>query len=292
MNIRTSRPESGAQLKSKLYDFYSRTHIMGVLNVTPDSFSDGGKFFDIDSAIRHGISMAEEGADIIDVGGESTRPGSEPVPAQEEIKRVIPVITGLAGRINIPISVDTSKAEVARKALSAGAEIINDISALRFDPEMADVAKEFHSGLVLMHMQGNPKDMQKAPVYNDVLAEIRDFFTEQTEFALSRGIDRSKIILDPGIGFGKTIEHNLRILHNLSYFKSLKFPLLIGVSRKSLIGNILNLPPGERLEGSLAAMVFAIQNGANIVRVHDVRESVRAARVIDRLKNSDGTPKD
>ncbi|MCI0532318.1 MAG: dihydropteroate synthase [candidate division Zixibacteria bacterium] len=291
MNIKTSRPETSAQLKGKVYDFHSRTYIMGVLNVTPDSFSDGGRFLDIDSAIRQGISMAEEGADIIDVGGESTRPGSEPVPAQEEIKRIIPVITELASRINIPISVDTYKAEVARKALSAGAEIINDISALRFDPEMADVAKEFNSGLVLMHMQGNPKDMQRAPVYNDVLAAIRDFFTEQTEFALSRGIDRSKIILDPGIGFGKTTEHNLRILQNLSYFKSLKFPLLIGVSRKSLIGNILNLPSAERLEGSLAGMVFAIQNGANIVRVHDVRESVRAARVIDRLKNSDGIPK-
>ena len=291
MNIKTSRPESGIRLKSKVYDFYSRTHIMGVLNVTPDSFSDGGKFLDFNSAIRHGISMAEEGADIIDVGGESTRPGSEPVPAEEEIKRVVPVITELAGRINIPISVDTYKAEVARKALSAGAEIINDISALRFGPEMVDVAKEFDSGLILMHMQGNPKDMQKAPVYDDVLAEIKDYFVQQTEFAESRGIDRSKIILDPGIGFGKTTEHNVRILQNLPFFKSLKFPLLIGVSRKSLIGNILDLPAEQRLEGSLAAMAFSILNGANIVRVHDVRESVRAARVIDQLKNSHGIPK-
>jgi dihydropteroate synthase len=259
---------------------------MGIINVTPDSFSDGGRFFQAEQAIEQGLRLAQDGADILDIGGESTRPGSEPVTVEEELKRIIPVIENLAQKVRIPISIDTYKAEVAKRALEAGAEIINDISALRFDPEMVKAAREFNCPVVLMHIQGTPRQMQENPVYQDVIGEIKAYFQRQIAYARQNGLDESQLIIDPGIGFGKTLEHNLGILQGLSKFQELGRPILLGVSRKSFVGKILDLPVEDRLEGSLAAMAYAILQGANIVRVHDVRESVRAARIIDELKES------
>lgn len=274
----------GFKFRNKSYDFFSRTHLMGVINVTPDSFSDGGKFLDTQSAVDQGLRLEQEGADIVDIGGESTRPGSEPLPIEEELKRVVPVIGELSQKIKIPISIDTYKAGVAKNALEAGAEVINDISGLRFDPIMVEVAKESGCPVILMHIQGTPKNMQENPVYQQVVREVRDYFQERVNFATFSGMDESRLILDPGIGFGKSFEHNLSLLNGLSVFKTLGRPLLVGVSRKSFLGKILDLPVTERLEGSLAALAYSIWQGANIVRVHDVKESVRVARVIDRLK--------
>jgi len=257
---------------------------MGVINVTPDSFSDGGRFFQAEQAIQQGLRLVQEGADILDIGGESTRPGSEPVSLEEELNRVIPVIEELSKQVRIPISIDTYKAEVAKKALQAGAEIINDISALRFDPEIVNIAREFGCPVILMHIQGTPRQMQENPVYQDVVGEIKTYFQQQIAYARQNGLDESRLIIDPGIGFGKTLEHNLEILKGLSRYQELGRPILIGVSRKSFIGKILGLPAEDRLEGSLAAMTYAILQGANIVRVHDVKESVRVAKMTDELK--------
>ncbi len=272
------------RFRKQEYDFFSRTHIMGVINVTPDSFSDGGSFFEPEKAIEQGLKMAEQGADILDIGGESTRPGAEPVTVAEELKRVLPVIEELSGRISIPISIDTYKAEVARRALRSGAEIVNDISGLRFDPQMVEVAREFDCPVMLMHIQGTPRNMQENPTYQDVVGELKEYFARQLEWAESKEIDTTKLIIDPGIGFGKNLEHNLEILKRLPEFKQLERPILVGLSRKSFIGKILDLPVEERLEGSLAAMAYAIMQGANIVRVHDVKESVRVAKMIDQLR--------
>ena len=261
----------------------SRTHIMGVLNVTPDSFSDGGKFFKSDDAVRQGMEMIEEGADIIDVGGESTRPGSDPLPTEEELSRVIPVIKSMSAKTDVPISIDTYKAEVARRALDAGAQMINDISALRFDPKMKKVASKYKVPIVLMHIKGTPKDMQKDPYYDDVIVEITEYLRQSIKMAEDAGIDREKIIIDPGIGFGKRLQDNLNILKNLRKFSILGCPILIGCSRKSFIGKILDLPAEERLEGSLAALAVAVMNGANIVRVHDVKESERVVSLVDAI---------
>jgi dihydropteroate synthase len=269
------------RFKKKRMDFSSRTHIMGILNVTPDSFSDGGKFFKLEDAVRQGINMAEEGADIIDVGGESTRPGSNPLAVEEESSRVIPVIEALSKEIDIPISIDTYKAKVAKEALDAGAQMINDISALRFDPEMKNVAAKHNVPIVLMHIKGTPKNMQENPWYEDVFSEITEYLRESIKIATEAGIDSGKIIIDPGIGFGKRLEDNLNILKNLKKISILGCPILIGCSRKSFIGKILDLPVEERLEGSLAALAVAIMNGANIVRVHDVKESKRVAGLVD-----------
>jgi len=248
-----------------------RTLIMGILNVTPDSFSDGGRFQTPHEAVEAGLRMADEGADIIDIGGESTRPGSEPVPDEEELKRVLPVIEKLAKLVSVPISVDTTKAAVARKAIDAGAEIINDISALRFDKEMGAVAAKAGAGLILMHMRGVPKTMQEGPiVYQDLLAEIKDFLRERIFYALSLGVEMERIMIDPGIGFGKTAEDNMRILKNLQQLQELERPILTGVSRKSFIGKVLDVPPQERLEGTIASVVVSIMNGSSVVRVHDV----------------------
>src|SRR5574341_1509904 len=285
MKIASPEIKKGFQLRKVGYDFFSRTHVMGVINVTPDSFSDGGRFFQAEQAIEQGLRLAQEGADILDIGGESTRPGSEPVSLEEELKRVIPVIEELSNQVRIPISIDTYKAEVARKALQAGAAIINDISALRFDADMVKVAREFGCPVILMHIQGTPRQMQENPAYQDVIGEIEAYFRQQIAYARQSGLDDSQLIIDPGIGFGKTLEHNLEILRKLSSFQELGRPILVGVSRKSFIGKILNLPVEERLEGSLAAMAHAILQGANIVRVHDVKESVRVARIIDELKS-------
>jgi dihydropteroate synthase len=264
------------------FDFSKRTYIMGILNVTPDSFSDGGKYFSKERAIDRAIQMIDEGADIIDVGGESTRPGSEPVPLEEELRRVIPVISEISKRTKIPISIDTYKSEVARQALDNGAVIVNDISGLRFDKRMVDVVSEYNSGIVIMHIKGRPKTMQINPEYNDVISEIYSYLSDSVQIAKSRGIE--KIIIDPGIGFGKRQVDNLEIIRRLREFKSLGYPILIGVSRKSFIGNILNLPVEERLEGTLAAVAISIWNGANIVRVHDVKEIKRVVKIIDAIK--------
>lgn len=263
--------------------FGKRTQVMGIVNVTPDSFSDGGRFLDIQSAIEHAKYMTGEGADIIDIGGESTRPGSEAVTAEEEMGRVIPVIESLVREINVPISIDTCKSEVAKAALDAGASIINDISAMRFDPKIAEVAAQKKAPLILMHMKGTPKDMQKNPKYTDVMGEIKEFLNERIEFAVSKGMARDKLIIDPGIGFGKTVNHNYEIIKNLKELKALGLPILIGTSRKSFIGTTLGLDVNERLEGTLATVTISIISGADIVRVHDVREVQRTARMTDAI---------
>jgi len=258
---------------------------MGILNVTPDSFSDGGRHFDKASAIRRAYEMVEEGADIIDVGGESTRPGSEPVPLQEEIDRTIPVIEEISKKIKVPVSIDTYKAEVARRALDAGASIVNDISGLRFDPEMPKVVSQYKVPVVIMHIKGTPRDMQANPIYEALIPEIMDYFRESIRLAVESGITEDKIIIDPGIGFGKTFDHNLEIIKNLREFTLLEKPLLVGVSRKAFIGKILgDAPVSERLEGSEAAAAISILNGANIIRVHDVKEMKKVALVADAIK--------
>lgn len=266
------------------FNFNERTHIMGVLNVTPDSFSDGGRFLEKDRAVEQGIRMAEAGADIIDVGGESTRPFSEPVSADEEMNRVIPVIESLSREINIPISIDTYKSVVAREALSAGASIINDITALRGDPEMAGLASRQGVPVILMHMKGTPSDMQKNPTYDDLMGEIISFLMESARMAISHGIKKDMIIVDPGIGFGKTFDHNLQIIKELGQLKGTGYPVLIGPSRKAFIGEITGRPPSERDVGTISAIVAGILNGADIVRVHNVEMAKDAVAVADAIK--------
>lgn len=254
---------------------------MGILNVTPDSFTDGGRFATVESALSRAEEMAKEGAAIIDVGGESTRPGSEPVPLDVELKRVIPVIQTLASRLpSIPLSVDTTKAEVARQALEEGASMVNDVSALQ-DPWMPIVIRDHEAPVVLMHRQGDSRTMQNNPAYGDVVQDILDFFRDRMVFAQSKGILLNRILLDPGIGFGKTTAHNLEILRRLPEFAALGRPLVIGLSRKVFIGRILGtedspLPPSERAEGTLAAHLWAAAHGAHILRVHDVRATAEA----------------
>lgn len=257
---------------------------MGIINVTPDSFYDGGRRLDSDRAIADGLGLIEGGADIIDVGGESTRPGARAVSAEEERERVLPVIRGLRKVAKIPISIDTYKARVAREALDEGADIINDISALRFDAEMVALAAAEKVPVVLMHMLGTPRTMQIEPRYDDVLREVIDFLAERIQFAAQSGIERQNIIVDPGIGFGKTLDHNLTLLRGLPAFAALGQPLLVGASRKAFIGRILGTEPDQRLEGSLAAAVAAAIGGADMVRVHDVRETYRAIRVADAVR--------
>jgi dihydropteroate synthase len=261
------------------------TVVMGIVNVTPDSFYDGGKRFDGARAAADGFEMIDSGAEILDIGGESTRPGAQPVTADEELRRVLPVIRELRRKSNVPISIDTYKEVVARAALDAGADIVNDISALRFDPAMAGLVARASVPVILMHMQGVPQTMQREPRYQDVVLEVQDFLAACVRSAKLAGIAQEQIIIDPGIGFGKTLVHNLALLKDLHSLKSLGQPLLIGVSRKAFIGKILNsAAPEERLEGSLAAAVAAAFSGANIVRVHDVRETVRALRVTDAIR--------
>lgn len=266
-------------------DFSKKTYLMGILNVTPDSFSDGGRYFDKSIAVKRAYEMVEEGADIIDIGGESTRPGSEPVTLEEEISRTIPVIEALAKNIKVPISIDTYKAEVAKRALNAGASIVNDISGLRFDPEMPKVVSQYKVPVIIMHIKGTPKNMQVNPIYEALIPEIMDYFRESIRLAVKSGIAEDKIIIDPGIGFGKTFDHNLEIIKNLREFILLEKPLLVGVSRKAFIGKILgDAPASERLEGTAAAVAISILNGANIIRVHDVKEMKRVALVADAVK--------
>ena len=271
-----------------------RVCIMGVVNVTPDSFSDGGKFFTPEAAVAQGLKLAAEGADILDIGGESTRPFSDPVSADEEIKRVIPVIENLADRLTIPISIDTMKAEVARRAIEAGASMINDVSALRFDPEMGHVASEFDTPVVLMHMLGGPKTMQDSPAYHNLIADISDFLKEAIVRAQKKGISRSKIIVDPGIGFGKTVSHNLLLIRHLQAFAALGAPILIGPSRKAFIRKLLTEKNGDDLlpdlpiveTGTQAAVAAAVFGGAHIVRVHDVANTRATIRILDAIRTA------
>ncbi len=256
---------------------------MGILNVTPDSFSDGGRFFDPEVAVGHGIRMIVDGADIVDVGGESTRPGSEAVSAEEERHRVVPVIEHLVAEApDVPISIDTRKHEVAAAALEAGATIVNDVSA-GGDPEMFRVAKDAGAGMVLMHMKGEPKTMQEAPHYDDVVAEVKEFLRERVEAAEFAGIESERLCVDPGIGFGKTFPHNLLLLRDISSLLDLGRPLLVGPSRKAFVGALTNTTPDERVEGTAGAVAWLVAQGANIVRVHDVKEMVRVARVVDAI---------
>jgi dihydropteroate synthase len=257
---------------------------MGVLNVTPDSFSDGGHYFDTARAIDHGVAMDRDGADIIDIGGESTRPYSEGISAGEEMDRVLPVIEALGKEVEAPISIDTCKAAVAREALKAGASMINDISALRLDPEMASVAAQARVPVILMHMKGTPGNMQKNPVYRDLIPEILDFLREALDRSESAGIPRDLTVVDPGIGFGKTFDHNLQIIRGLSQFLSLDRPVLLGPSNKAFIGHILNREPHERETGTMAAIAAGAMNGAHIVRVHHVKKAVETVRIIDAIR--------
>ena len=267
----------------------SRALIMGVLNVTPDSFSDGGKFLNVDKAVAHAREMARAGADIIDVGGESTRPGAEPVSLEEELRRVLSVVERLQ---DLVVSVDTTKAAVAEQALAAGARVVNDISALRFDPRMVNVVRDAGAGVVLMHMQGTPQTMQQTPRYKDVVAEVSSFLAERIAFAKAQGLKKSQIAVDPGIGFGKTVEDNLRLLARLDDFSSLGCPVLVGTSRKSFIGKVLATPgdgprmADERLWGTAATVAWSVGHGARILRVHDVAEMSDVVRMVEAVQRA------
>ena len=269
----------------KIYDLSSRTHVMGVLNVTPDSFSDGGKFTKTDDAVLHAKQMELEGADFIEVGGASTRPGAEEVSAEEELNRVIPVIKILCKELTVPISIDTYRSKVAEEALSAGAVIVNDISGFNMDENMTAVAAKHKATVIAMHMKGTPKDMQNDPKYDNVVTEVAQYFENVMWKANVAGI--KQVIIDPGIGFGKTIEHNLALLKHLPDLKRLDSPIMIGFSRKSMIGKILNIDDvNDRHEGTITLNTIAVLNGANIIRVHDVKEGVRTAKMLDAYKNS------
>jgi len=278
------------QIKGRDFLLGQRTWITGILNVTPDSFSDGGLYLDKNKAVKRGLELAEEGADIIDIGGESTRPGSNSISTVEELKRIIPVLSDLREKTDALISVDTTKSEVARAALDHGADIINDISALRFDPQMTPFAVNRDVPVVLMHMKGTPKTMQANPSYEDLLAEVKSFFKERLETAKTLGIKREKIIIDPGIGFGKRHNDNLLLIKNLQALEEFERPIMIGISRKSFIGKILNLPVLERVEGTIASAVLSIIHGAHILRVHDVTPIKRAVLVAEAIMEENRNP--
>jgi dihydropteroate synthase len=257
---------------------------MGILNVTPDSFHDGGRYASPAGAAEAGLRMEADGADIIDVGGESSRPGANPTCVQEEVDRVLPVIERIRKQSGIPLSVDTTKADVAEGALDAGATIVNDVSALRFDKGMGKVVASRGAFIILMHMLGSPETMQKNPTYDDVITEIRSFLDERIRRATAAGIERDRVLVDPGLGFGKRLSHNLAIVRGLSRFTSLGLPVVVGLSRKSFLGEILGVSSNDRLEGTIAANTAAILNGANVIRVHDVLEGRRTADVAFRLR--------
>jgi dihydropteroate synthase len=260
-----------------------RTLVMGIVNVTPDSFSDGGSYSSVDDAVKHATQMVADGADLLDVGGESTRPGSEVVPADEEMHRVVPVIRRIAEDLSrVPVSVDTRKPDVARAALEAGATIVNDVSA-GGDPAMFGMVAETGAGLILMHMKGEPKTMQDDPTYHDVVAEVRAFLGDRIEAALAAGIDLEQLCADPGIGFGKTLEHNLAILHDIRAFRHLRIPVLVGPSRKRFIGTLTGTEVDDRIEGTAGVVAWCAAEGVDIVRVHDVKEMTRVVRVVDAI---------
>ena len=260
-----------------------RTLIMGVLNVTPDSFYDGGRFFDHQQAMEHAERLVAEGADILDIGGESSRPGSDPVSAEEELRRVGRLIETLAAKLDVPISIDTYKAETAARCLELGATMVNDITGLR-DPAMREVVARHDVPAVIMHMQGEPKTMQQAPSYGDVVSDVKDYLARRACNAAAAGV--RQVIVDPGIGFGKTVAHNMELLRRLQEFSDLPYPLLVGVSRKSSIGQITGASPDERLPGTLAATAIAVLNGANIVRVHDVKECKQAVQMAEAIREA------
>jgi dihydropteroate synthase len=272
------------KIGGRAIDVSRRGMIMGVLNVTPDSFSDAGKFLDVDAAVAHGVRMAAEGAQIIDVGGESTRPGAEPVSAEQELRRVIPVIEKLRAKIDIFISIDTSKAEIADRALEAGATIVNDVTGGRGDPQMLPLIAERKASLIIMHMQGTPQTMQIEPRYVDVVAEVADFFRQQYARALECGIDPMGMAFDPGIGFGKTLQHNLELLANLEAMRMNDQPLVVGVSRKSFLTKLTGAPEmSDRLAPTVALTVLLRTRGADVLRVHDVKENAEALRVTEAI---------
>jgi len=256
--------------KGRMIECRRRPLVMGIVNVTPDSFYDGGRYIDSNRAVAHACHLVEQGADILDIGAESTRPGAEPVTEEEELARVVPIVAALARQVSVPISVDTAKSAVARAALDAGASIINDVSALRWDREMASVVAQADAAVILMHMQGTPHTMQVAPRYHHVVTDVAAFLEERVHAAVEAGISKMNIVLDPGIGFGKLLEHNLELLDGLSAFTRLRRPLLVGPSRKSFIGQLLGRPPEHREWGTAAAVAIAVDRGAGILRVHDV----------------------
>jgi len=271
------------RIGERVFDCSERTLVMGILNVTPDSFSDGGRFLDRATAVAHATRMVDDGADILDVGGESTRPGSTPVSADEELERVHPVIERLAElHPAVPISIDTRKTDVAAEALDAGATIVNDVSA-GADPAMFDLVRDREAAVVLMHMQGDPTTMQEGPHYDDVVGEVHEYLRQRIEAAELAGIDPERIAIDPGIGFGKDLDHNLELMHGVDALLDLGRPVLVGPSRKKFIGTILDLPEEERVEGTVGAVVWMLARGAHLVRVHDVKEVVRAVRVSDAI---------
>ena len=272
----------------RVFDCSERTLVMGILNITPDSFSDGGRFLDRATAVAHATRMVDDGADILDVGGESTRPGSNPVSADEELERVHPLIERLAElHPAVPVSIDTRKADVAAEALDAGATIVNDVSG-GADPAMFDVVRDREAAVVLMHMRGDPTTMQEAPHYDDVVGEVHEYLRQRIEAAELAGIDPERIAIDPGIGFGKDLDHNLELMHGVDALLDLGRPVLVGPSRKKFIGTILDLPVEERVEGTVGAVVWMVARGAHLVRVHDVREVVRAVRVSDAIARAGG----
>lgn len=275
-----------APLRARAYrlPLHSRVHVMGIVNVTPDSFSDGGRFLAPEAAVAHALALVEAGADIIDIGAESTRPGSEPVEEQEEIRRLIPVVTDVCRRVAVPVSVDTTKASVARLALEAGASIINDVSALRDDAGMGPVVAEAGAGLVLMHMQGRPAHMQQAPSYRDVVADVSQFLAARVQAAQECGIEPDRILLDPGIGFGKNLDHNLTLLARVPELCALGHPVLVGVSRKAFIGQVLDRPVDRRGWGTAAAVAIAVMGGARVVRVHDVGEILDVVTMAEAIR--------
>jgi dihydropteroate synthase len=278
------RSDYKLKCRGVVLDLGSRTHIMGILNVTPDSFSDGGSFLDPKQALERAREMADQGVDIIDIGGESTRPGADSVPEDEELRRVLPVIERLAGELSVPLSIDTYKSAVARKALQAGASIVNDISGLRFSPDMARVAAASGAAVVIMHIRGTPRDMQKDPVYGDVVRDVAAALAEGIELALQAGVDPEQVLIDPGIGFGKTFEHNLTLLDRLDELQALGRPILLGTSRKRFIGDALGISdPALRREGTAATVALGIERGARVIRVHDVAEMARVARMTDAI---------
>jgi len=270
-----------------LLNYRNQPLVMGILNVTPDSFSDGGKFLEKDKALDQALRLEDEGADVIDIGGESTRPGAAPVSLEEEIRRVLPVLEALAGRLRIPLSIDTRKSALAQRAIDSGAAIINDVSGLRHDPEMLALASREEVGLVIMHAKGSPKTMQEAPQYRQLMKEIRDFLSTQLKRVRGAKIARNRIVLDPGIGFGKTLSHNLEIIRNLDQLTGLGVPVMLGPSRKSFIGQLLKCPPEERLEGTAAALAIGLFQGARIFRVHDVAAMKRVLRVSEGIRKGE-----
>lgn len=275
---KNNRNKKSFRIGKKKFDLISNTLVMGIINVTPDSFFDGGKYNHKDQAVKRISEMIADGADIIDIGGLSSRPGSKPVSLEEELERTIPVIESVSNNFDTLISIDTYRSEITLEAISAGAHMVNDISAFNMDKNMAGVVADKGVSVTLMHMQGKPEDMQKNPQYDNVVDEIYEYLDGKANDAIGAGISPDKIILDPGIGFGKTLDHNLSILNKISEFSSMGYPIMVGASRKSFIGGILDLPVEDRLEGSLAAAVWSVINGANILRVHDVAETVRAVK--------------